>query len=48
MELVFQSIPYTGGIAGACTKVGLASGSTVTVRLNLNAYGQQTIDQVCP
>jgi hypothetical protein len=40
--------PYTGGAAGACTKVGLASLSTVTVRLNLNAYGQQTIDQVCP
>jgi hypothetical protein len=39
---------YTGGIAGACTKLSLASGSAVTVRLNLNAYGQQTLDQVCP
>ena len=39
---------YTGGIAGACTKIGLASGNAVKVRLNLNAYGFQALDQVCP
>jgi hypothetical protein len=39
---------YSGGRAAACSLVGLASGSTVTVRLNLNEYGFKSIDQVCP
>jgi len=41
-------VDYTGGTAAACTLVSLTSGSTVTIRLNLNEYGFKSTDQTCP
>lgn len=39
---------YTGGTAAACTAAGLTTGSTVTIRLNLNEYGYRSVDNTCP
>jgi hypothetical protein len=39
---------YVGGLAEGCTGAGLASGSTLQFRLNLDAYGYHQSTGVCP
>ena len=39
---------YTGGLAEGCTGAGLAAGSTLQFRLNLDAYGYYQSTGVCP
>lgn len=40
--------PYPGGVAEGCTGAGLATGSTLNFRLNLNAYGYANGTATCP